>query len=455
MSPKYISILLSLLQAATLLLPAGTLSSGDALAGTSAISPQAPAVSGGPLFIENIGQFDPAARFQIWGGAQTLWLAEDAIWLSQVEGSRSKVQGWRADEPDLQPATSQAVNLRLSFPGANPHPTLEPFDRLDTHVSYFLGADPARWRTDVPVWAGVRYRDLYPGVDLVVGAWAGTSPAPLAPAQAAPAGGQPQGPPLPWRLELREGADPAAVGLRVEGADAVAVDGGTLRLTTAAGDLTLPLITAEGANSQQPAVRRLTASAFAVSAPFAPPGITPVPLDAGSLPSAIRNLQSAGPLYATFLGGSREDYVHDDAVDAAGSAYVIGSTNSSDFPTTPGAFDTSYGGSDAFVVKLDLALNINIFGVVWHDANGDGIRAPAEAGIPGVQVCAEPLSHLSPRCATSGEDGVFQIEVAAAGTYLVAPSPAPAGMQLTTQGFRLPVIVRAGQQAWNINFGYR
>ena len=45
------------------------------------------------------------------------------------------------------------------------------------------------------------------------------------------------------------------------------------------------------------------------------------------------------------------------AVDGAGSAYVTGYTSSSDFPTTPGAFDTSYNGGygDAFVVKLNPA----------------------------------------------------------------------------------------------------
>ncbi len=57
--------------------------------------------------------------------------------------------------------------------------------------------------------------------------------------------------------------------------------------------------------------------------------------------------------YATFLGGSSFDLGWDIAVDAAGSAYVTGGTDSSDFPTTPGAFDTSYNNGDAFVVKLN------------------------------------------------------------------------------------------------------
>jgi uncharacterized protein (TIGR03437 family) len=68
-------------------------------------------------------------------------------------------------------------------------------------------------------------------------------------------------------------------------------------------------------------------------------------------------------VYATFLGGSGADTAGAVAVDAAGSAYVAGSTASSDFPTSAGAFqstnrsrpDTSNFNirGNAFVVKLN------------------------------------------------------------------------------------------------------
>jgi hypothetical protein len=66
---------------------------------------------------------------------------------------------------------------------------------------------------------------------------------------------------------------------------------------------------------------------------------------------------SSGLVYSTFLGGaSPGDKGRDIAVDENGYAYAVGTTNSSGFPTTPGGYDTSLGGTDdAFVVKLDPA----------------------------------------------------------------------------------------------------
>ncbi|MCC7431762.1 SBBP repeat-containing protein [bacterium] len=58
--------------------------------------------------------------------------------------------------------------------------------------------------------------------------------------------------------------------------------------------------------------------------------------------------------FSTYLGGSGEDRAYSLAVDGSGNAYIGGQTNSTDFPTTAGAYDTSLGGSyDAFVSKLN------------------------------------------------------------------------------------------------------
>lgn len=56
--------------------------------------------------------------------------------------------------------------------------------------------------------------------------------------------------------------------------------------------------------------------------------------------------QSGSLIFSTFLGGSSFDRGLSIEIGPSGDVYVAGSTNSSDFPTTPDAFDRTYGGSD-------------------------------------------------------------------------------------------------------------
>jgi hypothetical protein len=81
----------------------------------------------------------------------------------------------------------------------------------------------------------------------------------------------------------------------------------------------------------------------------------------GGFDAFVSKLNAAGSvlLYSTYLGGNDDEQGHGIAVDASGNAYVTGYTGSSNFPTTPGAFQTTYGsGGDAFVSKLSLGTSV-------------------------------------------------------------------------------------------------
>ncbi len=297
--------------------------SGVAAAG---VQSQPPSQSIPLTFMENIGQFDASVRFQASNGNTTLFLTDDALWVSltdlppQVDPvSEAKALGAVAGADE----TGGQVNLKLSFAGADPHPRLEPLDALDAKVSFLTGADPSQWRADVSAWAGVRYVEIYPGIDLVITGQNGQ---------------------LTPRLVVREPASLPNVSLRVEGADALAVEGNHLRLTTYLGDFALPLLTVEGADPKiEPAISMVGAIPQ-VSAPFA------------SVSSPATDVTSTGTpalRYSTYLGGSGTDQASSIALDSEGNVYIVGRTYSTDLPTTPGAYDALQNGAyDVFVTKL-------------------------------------------------------------------------------------------------------
>lgn len=314
----------------------------------------APLTGGHPvMFIENVGQFSKGALYQVRGSAGALWLAHDALWLT-VQGSGVTVQGSESDEqpaqadslpwtvqgsggevssqpalalsgydggpaPEPGPLTPEpgSVSLRLSFVGANPAPKVEAFGRLATRVSYFRGSDPAGWHANVPVWGGVRYEDVYPGIDLEM---TGASN----------------------RLVVR-GGDVARVRLRVEGADSLALDDGVLKARTVVGDVVLPLFEAVGGGEALMAGGHPAVEGNVVTRPFSPSPAAPI---------LQRNLSTL--LYSTFLGStSCCDHGHGIAVDG-GNAYVTGVARWSDFPSTPGAYDSSHNGLwDVFVTEMN------------------------------------------------------------------------------------------------------
>jgi hypothetical protein len=157
-------------------------------------------------------------------------------------------------------------------------------------------------------------------------------------------------------------------------------------------------------------------------------------------------------VYSTFLGGTGDDFASAIAVDSAGEAYVAGRTLSSDFPTTPGAFDTSYNGGsyggDAFVTKVDtcVAFSQN-YGTGW----------PGTLGVPTLTASGPPVLCTSITISVGNSRGATTpaaflvgfspaaIPTAFGGTLLVLSS-AVVLFTLPGAGANIPYSVFCGDQ---------
>jgi len=94
-------------------------------------------------------------------------------------------------------------------------------------------------------------------------------------------------------------------------------------------------------------------------------------------------------LASTFLGGDDSDGASSVLVSSIGDIYVVGWTSSSDFPTTPDAYDTTYNGNrDAFLSKFDsnletLLSSSYLGGIEWDNASSLTIDSNGDVFVTG------------------------------------------------------------------------
>jgi hypothetical protein len=322
-------------------------------------------------FEQNSGQTDARVNFLARTGNGTVFLTPTAavFAMQPVEQAGSLLPEKQAASLFYKtaggtPASRQpGVALYMNLVGANPSARAAGVDPLPGKVNYFIGNDPAKWHTNVPTFSRVEYADVYPGIDLAFYGGAGG---------------------LEYDITVSPGVDPHAITLNFTGADGVEVNGqGDLVVHTAVGDVvqSKPYAYQEVNGRRQEVVSGFVQTGsdvhFHIGAydPGRPIIIDPVIID-----------------YSTLLGGDAGPYgdaVSGIAADNGGNAYLTGWTSSASFPTTPGAFDTTYNGSsyDAFAAKLNpsgsgLVYSTFLGGSGWDfgsavavDRRGDAILA--------------------------------------------------------------------------------
>jgi hypothetical protein len=333
-----------------------------------------------------------------------------------------------AAKRDAQAQEAKSVTLRMSLVGANRKSLVNGLEELPGKANYFIGNDPAKWRTNVPTYAKVRYREVYAGIDLVY------------------YGNQRQ---LEYDLVVSPGADPKRIVLGFKGADKLEIDAqGDLVLHTAGGavrqrkplvyqevdgvrteiegnyirkgakrvgfevaayDRSQPLVidpilaysTYLGGGSADGGLAvavdsdgnvYVTGATSSTNYPTTP-GVFQASFGSGVAHTFVTKLNPTGSslVYSTYLGGNDDDEGRGIAVDAAGNAYVTGKTRSKDFPTTAGAFQTIPQGGffDAFVAKLDptgstLVYSTYLGGIGEDIGIGIAVNANGNAHVTGI-----------------------------------------------------------------------
>jgi hypothetical protein len=140
------------------------------------------------------------------------------------------------------------------------------------------------------------------------------------------------------------------------------------------------------------------------------------------------NSTGSAPVYSTYLGGNGGDDGYGIAVDSSGNAYVTGYVYSSNFPTTPGAFQTAMNGigGDAYITKLNasgtgLVFSTFLGGSGTEDGFGIALDASGNIYVSGWTTSTDyPIvSGASQPAYGGGNRNVFFTEMNSIGTGLV------------------------------------
>jgi hypothetical protein len=384
-----------------------------------------------PLTFEpNQGQASPNTRFVSHGLGYSLLLDPGEV--SFIFRSPNK-KGQSSDSAMILSTSVDETRFGLRLEHADQGAAVNGLDPQPGKSNYFLGNNPAKWLSNVPHYKRVQMSEIYPGIDVV---FYGSRQQLEYDFIVAPGAS-------PDEIELRaEGADSVLLDasenlvIGLHGSQAVfqkpvvyqenngqrqtvsghyvLADGGNITFEIGPYDhsraliidpvLSYSLILGGSISPTTPGDPGTIAFGLAVDSQgnayisgatcavdFPSTSGTPHPAGGGPIGTPcddafITKLNPTGTalVYSTYLGGSNRDGAARIAIDGTGAAYVTGVTASSDFPTTSGAAQTTFGGgtctfgffttpcSDAFVSKISADGSKLVYSTLLGGSQMDG-----------------------------------------------------------------------------------
>ncbi|MBA3356076.1 MAG: hypothetical protein H0U18_09095 [Pyrinomonadaceae bacterium] len=257
-----------------------------------------------PLSFEaNGGQTDRKVMFLARGQGYGLFLTSTGAVISLNKASDRQDAGGpgHVDEVSKTLPTDKSAVLSMQLVGARRSPRISGIDALPGKTNYFVGNDPGKWRKGIPTYSKVRYRGVYPGIDVVY------------------YGNQRQ---LEYDFVVAPGKDPRRIRLAFKGTSGMSLDpSGNLVLSTPVGEIR---------QAKPFAYQEVDGDHREIAARYR--------VDQDSVTFEVGDYDKSQPLiidpvlvYSSFLGGANGDQGFAIAVDSQGSAHLTGRTTSTDF----------------------------------------------------------------------------------------------------------------------------
>jgi len=263
-------------------------------------------ISSLPLAFEtNRGQAAPDIDFIARGHGYGVLLRANRVTLTL---GRIGQKGDQMAAPDL---------VEMNLTGVSPTAKAMGENKLPGHSNYLLGSSPAGWITDVEQYGSVRYKNVYPGIDVLYRGEQGR---------------------FEHDFVLHPGARPTQIRVSLSGASRIDLDKkGNLRLETPSGEMVF---------RKPHAYQTIAGKQVDIQADYSLQGDR-ISFRTGSYDRKSTLTIDPVVVYSTFFGGPQTNpgfvqYAYAVAVDGQGNLYVAGVTDSSSFPTTSGALQPKY-----------------------------------------------------------------------------------------------------------------
>ncbi|OWP64964.1 hypothetical protein CDA63_00985 [Hymenobacter amundsenii] len=281
-------------------------------------------------FVENKGQWPKVVRYQAELPGGRLYLTPTGFTYSFLEPAALERLNHRHEAPTDQPRQPEpAAPVRghaytVSFEGGNARAPLMPTQPTAGTRNYFVGSNARDWAADVSGYRQVRYEGVYPGIDVQLYENAGQH--------------------LEYDFRVAPGAKPTDIRLRYAGPDVVRLTAeGQLLIETSVGTIT----------EQAPQAWQTTASGQRrpISCRFELQGQT-VRFRLGTYDPKLPLIIDPTVLFSSFTGSLADNWGFTATYDAQGNMYSGGVAFNVGYPTSPGAFQTSFAGvGDVAIIK--------------------------------------------------------------------------------------------------------